>query len=74
MKEGGGGREGRKLPSFLFPRPLPALLLAPLFLRSLTLVPLSFLLKRTETLATQASLGQIQLIELVILMSLLIIH
>ena len=43
------GKEGRKLP-----HPLPALLLAPLFSRSLTLVPRSFLLNRTETLATQA--------------------
>ena len=44
-------------PSFL-PHPLPALLLAPLFSRSLTsltLVPRSFRLNRTETLATQAS-------------------
>ena len=41
-------------PSFL-PHPLPALLLAPLFSRSLTLVPRSFLLNRTETLAAQAS-------------------
>ena len=41
-------------PSFL-PHPLPALLLAPLFSRSLTLVPRSFLLNRTETLATQAT-------------------
>ena len=32
-----------------------ALLLAPLFSRSLTLVPRSFLLNRTETLATQAT-------------------
>ena len=30
---------------------------APLFPRSLTLVPRSFLLNRTETLATQANLG-----------------
>ena len=52
MKEGGGGGEGRK-PSFL-PHPLPALLPAPLFSWSLTLVPRSFLLNRTETLATQA--------------------
>ena len=52
MKEGGGGREGRK-PSFL-PHLLPALLPAPLFSWSLTLVPRSFLLNRTETLATQA--------------------
>ena len=42
-------------PSFL-PHPLPALLLAPLFSRSLTLVPRSFLLNRTETLASQARL------------------
>ena len=47
-----GGWEGRK-PSFL-PKPLPALLLAPFFARSLTLVPHSLLLNRTETLATQA--------------------
>ena len=40
-------------PSFL-PYPLPALLLAPFFARSLTLVPRSLLLNRTETLATQA--------------------
>ena len=52
MKEGGEGGEGRK-PSFL-PHPLPALLLGPLFSRSLTLVPRSFRLNRTETLATQA--------------------
>ena len=37
------------------PKSDPALLLAPLFSRSLTLVPRSFLLNRTETLATQAS-------------------
>ena len=36
-------------------RPLPALLLTPFFARSLTLVPRSLLLNRTETLATQAS-------------------
>ena len=41
-------------PSFL-PHPLPALLLAPFFARSLTLVPRSLLLNRTETLATQAN-------------------
>ena len=40
-------------PSFL-PYLLPALLLAPLFSRSLTHVPRSFLLNRIETLATQA--------------------
>ena len=39
-------------PSFL-PHPLPALFLTPFFARSLTLVPRSFLLNRTETLATQ---------------------
>ena len=33
---------------------LPALLLGPFFARSLTLVPLSLLIDRTETLATQA--------------------
>ena len=37
-----------------FPHPLPALLLAPFFAQSLTLVPRSLLLNRTETLATQA--------------------
>ena len=36
------------------PHPLPALLLAPFFARSLTIVPHSLLLNRTETLATQA--------------------
>ena len=40
-------------PSFL-PHPLPTLLLAPLFSRSLTLVPCSFLLNPTETLVMQA--------------------
>ena len=43
-------------PPFL-PHPFPALLLTPFFARSLTLVPRSFLLNRTETLATQASLA-----------------
>ena len=38
---------------FLYP--LPALLLAPFLARSLTLVPRSLLLNRTETLATQAT-------------------
>ena len=52
MKEGGGAEEGSFLP--FFPHPLPALLLAPFVARSLTLVPRSLLLKRTETLATQA--------------------
>ena len=37
------------------PTPFPALLLAPFFARSLTFVPRSLLLKRTETLATQAT-------------------
>ena len=41
-------------PSFL-PHPLPAVLLALFFARSLTLVPRSLLLKRTETLATEAT-------------------
>ena len=52
MKEGEGRGEGG-FPSFL-PHPLPALLLAPILERSLTLVPHSLLLNRTETLATQA--------------------
>ena len=51
MKVGEGeGKEGNFLP-----HPLPALLLTPFFARSLTLVPRSLLLNRTETLATQAS-------------------
>ena len=53
MKEGGGGGEGRK-ETFL-PLPLPALLLAPFFVRSLVLVPRPLLLNRTETLAVQTS-------------------
>ena len=45
----------REKPSFPPPPPpLPALLLAPFFARSLTIVPHSLLLNRTETLATQA--------------------
>ena len=40
--------------SFLSSSPLLALLLAPFFARSLTLVPRSLFLNRTETLATQA--------------------
>ena len=40
---------------FFLPHPLPALLLAPFFPRSLTLVPRSLLLNRTETLAKQAT-------------------
>ena len=51
-KNESGGR-GREV-SFLSSPPLPALLLAPFFARSLTLVPRSLLLNRTETLATQA--------------------
>ena len=59
MKVGGGGGEGRK-PSCLPPPPLPALLLAPFFARSLTLVPRSLLLNRTEMLATQAKTEIVQ--------------
>ena len=54
--ESGGRGRGRKETSFLH-HPLPALLLAPFFARSLTLVPRSLLLNRTETLATQAILA-----------------
>ena len=54
MKEGGEGVERRKLSS----PPLPSLLLAPFFAQSLTLVPRSLLLNPTETLATQANLGE----------------
>ena len=46
----------KQFPSFL-PHPLPALLLALFFPRSLTLVPRSLLLNRTETVATPATLG-----------------
>ena len=46
-------------PSFLS-HPLSALLLAPFFARSLTLIPRSLLLNRTETLATQAMFYQSQ--------------
>ena len=48
-----GEGQGKEGPSFL-PHPLPALLLAPFSARSLTLVPRSLLLNRTETLVTQA--------------------
>ena len=53
---GGFQNPGVCLQAFLsfLPHPLPALLLAPFFARSLTLVPPSLLLNRTETLATQA--------------------
>ena len=51
-KKESGGR-GRGFPSFL-PHPLSALLLALYFAPSLTFVPRSLLLKRTETLAPQA--------------------
>ena len=51
MKVGGGGGEGR---TSLSSPPPPRFLLAPFFARSLTLVPRSLLLNRTETLATQA--------------------
>ena len=54
MKDGRGEGEGRK-PSLSFP-PLPGLLFAPFFTRSLTLVPCSLLRNRTETLATQAKI------------------
>ena len=37
------------------PHPVSALLLVPFFSRSLTLVPCSLLLNRTEKLATQAN-------------------
>ena len=48
----GEGKEG----------PLPALLLAPFFARSLTLVAHSLLLNRTETLATQDTAVEAKLI------------
>ena len=51
MKE--GREEERKPPTNPLP-PLPALLLAPYFARSLTVVPRSSLRNCTETLATQA--------------------
>ena len=47
-ERGRRGRGRKKTP------PLPALLIASFFARSLTLVPRSLLLNRTETLATQA--------------------
>ena len=45
-------------PSFL-PHPLPAILLVPFFAWSLTLVPHSLLLNRTETLAVQAAIEEV---------------
>ena len=45
----------RKETRAFLPHPLPALLLAPFFARSLTLVPRSLLLNRREALATQAT-------------------
>ena len=45
-------------PSFL-PHPLPAILLAPFFAWSLTLVPHSLLQNRTETLAMQAAIEEV---------------
>ena len=56
-QEGGSQNPGvclQAFPSFL-PHPLPALLLTPFFAQSLTIVPRSLLLNRTETLATQAN-------------------
>ena len=50
-ERGGGRGEGRKET-----HPLPALLLPPFFARSLTLVPRSLFINRTETLATRAKL------------------
>ena len=45
-------------PSFL-PHPLPAILLVSFFAWSLTLVPHSLLLNRTETLAMQAAIEEV---------------
>ena len=53
-----GGVFLQAFPSFL-PHPLPALLLEPFFPRSLTLVPHSLLLNPTETVATQAMMGEV---------------
>ena len=55
MKEGGEEGAGRKRFCSFLPHPLHALLLAPFFARSLTLVPRSLFLNRTETLATQGT-------------------
>ena len=48
-------RSRYKLCAVFLPHPLPALLLAPFFARSLTLVPRSLLRNRKETLAMQVS-------------------
>ena len=48
------GRGRGRFPSFL-PHPVPVLLLVSFFARSLTLVPHSSLLNRTETLARQTT-------------------
>ena len=52
--ESGGRGRGRK-ETFLSSPPLLALLLAPFFASSLTLVPRSLFLNRIETLAKQAT-------------------
>ena len=44
---------------FFLPNPLPAILLVPFFAWSLTLVPHSLLLNRTETLAVQAAIEEV---------------
>ena len=54
LKVNEGGGEGRGKGSNLMAHPLPTLLLEPFFARSLTLVPRSLRLNRTETLPTQA--------------------
>ena len=53
LKNESGGRERKEI--FLSSPPLLALLLAPFFARSLTLVPRSLFLNRAEMLATQAT-------------------
>ena len=59
LKVGGLQNPGvclQAFPSFL-PHPLNALLFTPFFAQSLTIVPCSLLLNRTEMLATQATLA-----------------